>query len=171
MAFVSALHAAYEARATYLDAEEVAGIRALFTYYDTNRDGNVSSVQALRMLQLLGLSVNEDHVNDLELLSFAEFLSIVDCQYKATRALDEGSHEWHLLDHFRKDYVTPDQLACFLQSCSMAVSAPHLERFHDLYANCDEASSRYRCLEKTGCLKLLKDFHALDDTTVEETRK
>ncbi|KDO26253.1 hypothetical protein SPRG_08329 [Saprolegnia parasitica CBS 223.65] len=162
MAFAAALHSAYEARAAHLDSDDVAGIRSLFTYYDTNMDGNVSSVQALRMFQLLGLTVNEDHVNELELLSFAEFLAIVDCQYKAARSLDEGSHEWHLLDHFRRDHVTPHQLAYFLKSCDMTISDPHLERFQDLYANADEASAAYRCLEKDGCLKLLRDFHALE---------
>ncbi|KAF0759127.1 hypothetical protein AaE_003754 [Aphanomyces astaci] len=121
-----------DSRTSDLSPTDVAGMRALFAYYDTNRDGNLSSVQALRIFQLLGLSVNEAHVYDLEQMSFAEFVTIVDCHVRSIQTPDPAA-EWAAVNHFRNDKVSPQQLAYFLANCDKLIPESHLQRFLMLY--------------------------------------
>ncbi|KAF0684346.1 Aste57867_23659 [Aphanomyces stellatus] len=156
MEFATTLQSGSEHRPQNLSTLDVNGMRALFSYYDTNRDGNLSSDQAIRIFRLLGISVNEAHVHDLEQMSYAEFLSIVDCQVlEATR--DATLHEWNTLNHFRTNCVSPHQLAFFLDSCDKHVPKAHLERYLDLYAICDESNPHCGHLELHGFLKGLSD--------------
>ncbi|ETW00315.1 hypothetical protein, variant [Aphanomyces invadans] len=124
-------------RMSQLSSTDVAGMRALFVFYDTNRDGNLSSGQALRIFRLLGLSVNESHVFDLEQMSFAEFVAIIDCHVRTPQSSDPIA-EWAVVDHFRSDQVTPHQLAYFLANCEKNIPPAHLDRFLMLYTQSDE---------------------------------
>ncbi|CAK4478658.1 unnamed protein product [Aphanomyces euteiches] len=162
----SALQSVYENRSTALEVPDVAGMRALFAYIDTNRDGTLSAKQALCIFQLLGLSAHEEHVYELEQMSFPEFISIVDHHTKIATA-DPTLHSWNTINHFRNDYVSRDQLACFLVNCDgKQVPPAHLDRFLELYGISNELDPHLGELEETGYLKLLDDYK--DDDAVEK---
>uniref|UniRef100_K3X0G9 EF-hand domain-containing protein n=1 Tax=Globisporangium ultimum (strain ATCC 200006 / CBS 805.95 / DAOM BR144) TaxID=431595 RepID=K3X0G9_GLOUD len=62
----ASFQASFDARVDRLSATELAELRMIFRYFDTDSDGAVSANQACRMFALLGLDVNPSYVQELE---------------------------------------------------------------------------------------------------------
>ncbi|KAL4085995.1 hypothetical protein PRIC1_014618 [Phytophthora ramorum] len=74
----ASFQASFDSRVERLGDGDLADLRVIFRYFDTDGDGAVSASQACRMFALLGLDVNMTQVRELGEVYLNEFMKIVD---------------------------------------------------------------------------------------------
>ncbi|POM58398.1 Hypothetical protein PHPALM_36954 [Phytophthora palmivora] len=74
----ASFQASFDSRVERLGDVDLADLRVIFRYFDTDGDGAVSAGQACRMFALLGLDVNTTQVRELGEVYLNEFMKIVD---------------------------------------------------------------------------------------------
>ncbi|TYZ62228.1 hypothetical protein PybrP1_002089 [[Pythium] brassicae (nom. inval.)] len=137
----SSFQASFDARVERVNATELAELRTIFRFFDTDSDGAVSADQACRMFALLGLDVNPMYVQDLEEV----YLNGESSEPMAQVALDEDElrkrneqlweDEWKLVDSHRRGFTTLHELRLFLANCGSATPVCDLLRFVEMYGD------------------------------------
>ncbi|KAG6604558.1 EF-hand domain pair [Phytophthora cinnamomi] len=79
----ASFQASFDSRVERLGDVDLADLRVIFRYFDTDGDGAVSADQACRMFALLGLDVNTAQVRELGEVYLNEFIKIVDSHVHA----------------------------------------------------------------------------------------
>ncbi|EGZ29290.1 hypothetical protein PHYSODRAFT_458950, partial [Phytophthora sojae] len=79
----ASFQASFDSRVERLGDVDLADLRVIFRYFDTDGDGAVSADQACRMFALLGLDVNTAQVRELGEVYLNEFIKIVDSHVRA----------------------------------------------------------------------------------------
>ncbi|KAH7465840.1 uncharacterized protein KRP23_11817 [Phytophthora ramorum] len=146
----ASFQASFDSRVERLGDGDLADLRVIFRYFDTDGDGAVSASQACRMFALLGLDVNMTHVRELGEVYLNEFMKIVDSHVHVAppvklrlmcwmvglklhrRKLED---EWKMLDTYRRGRVSVQELGLFLGSCRSTLSLDDTERFLETYGS------------------------------------
>ncbi|OWZ18207.1 hypothetical protein PHMEG_0007734 [Phytophthora megakarya] len=160
----ASFQASFDSRVQRLGDVDVADLRVIFRYFDTDGDGAISASQACRIFALLGLDVNAAHVRELGEVYLNEFMKIVDShvQTSSSEVAVENplvepevvqspersvetlrsvrnekilEDEWKLLDTYRRGRVSLQELRLFLSSCQSTLSLEDTIRLLETYGN------------------------------------